>query len=126
MPFKIHSSFKQKNSFTFKLDKELRIIVRDIFGGFSLVHKKVLIMNYWNSKLRRKTPFPTPDRQIDDRLELAKLALKKMCCDVDVEAKIQKYDVRIDFLSFNLQFLTIFKNSHPLHKSMRIWITNGF
>lgn len=74
-------------------DKEMRIIVRDIFGGLSDVHRKILSMNYWNSKLLRKSPFPIPDRPVKDPFELAKLALKKMCCHHDPSTKIQKYDV---------------------------------
>ena len=79
-------------------DKEMRIIVRDIFGGLSDTHRKVLSMNYWNSKLLRKSPFPIPDRPIKDPFELAKLALKKMCVNVDPATKLQKYEVSCDVL----------------------------
>ena len=79
-------------------DKEMRIIVRDIFGGLSDVHRKVMSINYWNTKLARKSPFPTPDRHLEDKFEIAKLALKKMCCTVDAETKIQKYNVSLLFV----------------------------
>lgn len=92
--FNSFSNNNNKLSFC-STDKEMRIIVRDIFGGLSDVHRRVLMMNYWNSKLLRKSPFPIPDKPIDNYFELSKLALKKMCWTVDAETKIQRYDVSI-------------------------------
>ena len=50
-------------------------------------------MNYWNTKMLRKSPFPIPDKEVKDNFELALLALKKMCCTFDAETKLQKYNV---------------------------------
>lgn len=71
-------------------DHEIERMVIDIFGQRSLVWRKVARQLYWQSKFRNANPYPVPEN-IDnlDALELARLALQRMC--PDLQTKITVY-----------------------------------
>ena len=50
-------------------------------------------MTYWMTKFMNANPFPLPDPLPLDALELALLAIKRMC--IDVQTKISVFSVSI-------------------------------
>lgn len=77
-------------------DQEMEQLVISIFSKHSTVWRKVARQLYWMSKFRNQSPFPLPENLPDDALELAKIALKRMC--IDLQTKIGVFSVRISHL----------------------------
>lgn len=72
-------------------DAEMERLVIDIFGQNSIVWRKVARQLYWFSKFRNVNPYPLPEDITDlGALELAKLALERMC--PDLQTKISVFD----------------------------------
>ena len=73
-------------------DAEMESLIRQIFGERSQVIRKLARSLYWSTKLKNKDPFPIPEDPLPlDTLELALLAMKRMC--VDVQTKLSIYSV---------------------------------
>lgn len=79
-------------------DSELEGIIIEVFSKYSHVWRKCARMTYWYTKIKNINPFPLPEKLPDDALELAVLALKRMC--LDVQTKISVLSVWMMFLSF--------------------------
>lgn len=73
-------------------DKELRQMVLDTFGFHSDVFKKFARMMYWMPKFKHLSPFPLPNPVPRDPLELAKLAVRRMC--VDLQTQVTVHDTK--------------------------------
>ena len=72
-------------------DRELENLIIDIFTKYSHPWRKCGRMTYWMTKFYNASPFPLPDPLPYDALELALLAIKRMC--IDVQTKISVYSV---------------------------------
>ncbi|XP_037273871.1 evolutionarily conserved signaling intermediate in Toll pathway, mitochondrial isoform X2 [Rhipicephalus microplus] len=63
-------------------DREMRQMVLDTFGFHSEVFKKLARMMYWMPKFKHMSPFPLPNPVPRDPYELAQLAIRRMCVDI--------------------------------------------
>ncbi|XP_013380451.1 evolutionarily conserved signaling intermediate in Toll pathway, mitochondrial [Lingula anatina] len=64
-------------------DEEFGHLLVDIFGLKSFVVRKYRRTLYWATKLKYENPYYVPVKLPSDRLELAKMALEKICVDLD-------------------------------------------
>ncbi|KAM7296002.1 evolutionarily conserved signaling intermediate in Toll pathway, mitochondrial [Ixodes scapularis] len=71
-------------------DRELRQAVLDTFGFHSEVFKKFARMMYWMPKLKNLSPFPLPTPLPREPLELAKLAVRRMCVDLRTVVSVRE------------------------------------
>ncbi|ESO84758.1 hypothetical protein LOTGIDRAFT_94819, partial [Lottia gigantea] len=62
-------------------DQQFGDLLYDRFGETSHVFRKYQRMAYWLPKIKNANPYPVPDTFPDCRIELAKLALNRMCID---------------------------------------------
>ncbi|XP_054168193.1 evolutionarily conserved signaling intermediate in Toll pathway, mitochondrial-like [Oppia nitens] len=69
-------------------DREIENLIIKIFSKYSNVWKKFGRMHYWMTKLRNANPFPLPDPLPLDSLELALLAIKRMCIDIQTKISV--------------------------------------
>jgi signaling intermediate in Toll pathway protein len=71
-------------------DHEMEELVIDIFSKNSLPWRKVARQLYWFSKVRNANPFPLPEGDISNRdvIELAKMALRRMCPDIQTRISV--------------------------------------
>lgn len=71
-------------------DSEMEELVIDIFGKNSHVWRKCARQLYWFSKLRNANPYPLPEGDISniDAIELAKMALRRMCPDIQTRISV--------------------------------------
>jgi len=69
-------------------DKETYNIVENAFGDWSFAMLKMRRMMYWMPKFRYINPYRAPDPLPRDSLELAKLAIKRMCRDPSNETHV--------------------------------------
>lgn len=81
-------------------DPELQGIVLETFSKNSYVWRKIGRAIYWFTKFKNASPFPLPEKLPLDALELAKLAMERMCVDAQNEIKI--YAVSFFKLKFSL------------------------
>lgn len=72
-------------------DAEMEQLVINIFSKKSQVWRKVARQLYWFSKFQNASPFPLPEKLPTDSLELAKIAIKRMC--IDLQTKIGVFAV---------------------------------
>lgn len=71
-------------------DRELRQMVLDTFGFYSEVFKKFARMMYWMPKFKHMSPFPLPNPVPRDAFELARLAIKRMCVDIQTTVSVHQ------------------------------------
>lgn len=71
-------------------DRELRQMVLDTFGFHSEVFKKFARMMYWMPKFKHMSPFPLPNPVPRDPYELAQLAVKRMCVDIQSTVSVHQ------------------------------------
>ncbi|XP_077491335.1 evolutionarily conserved signaling intermediate in Toll pathway, mitochondrial [Amblyomma americanum] len=71
-------------------DRELRQMVLDTFGFYSEVFKKFARMMYWMPKFKHMSPFPLPKPVPRDAFELAQLAVKRMCVDIQTTVSVHQ------------------------------------
>ncbi|XP_065311174.1 evolutionarily conserved signaling intermediate in Toll pathway, mitochondrial [Dermacentor albipictus] len=69
-------------------DRELRQMVLDTFGFYSEVFKKLARMMYWMPKFKHMSPYPLPNPVPRDPYELARLAIKRMCVDIQTNVTV--------------------------------------
>lgn len=71
-------------------DGEMEELVISIFSKHSMPWRKVARQLYWFSKLRNANPYPLPEGDISnmEAIELAKLALRRMCPDVQTRISV--------------------------------------
>jgi signaling intermediate in Toll pathway protein len=69
-------------------DKEMETLIIEIFSKYSSPWRKCARMTYWMTKFRNANPFPMPDPLPNDALELALLAIKRMCIDVQTKISV--------------------------------------
>jgi hypothetical protein len=92
--FKIFINFNLiKQSLGIMPDKEMESLIISIFSKYSTPWRKCARMTYWMTKFANANPFPLPDELPLDSLELATLAIKRMC--VDLQTKISVFSVII-------------------------------
>lgn len=72
-------------------DTELQDIIYATFGRNSHPFKKLSRMNYWMKKFNNASPWPLPKILPNNALELANLAMARMC-SVDLTTVITHYD----------------------------------
>lgn len=69
-------------------DSEMERLIIDIFGKNSFAWRKIARNLYWTSKFINADPNPLPENLMDlEPLELAVIALKRMCPDLQTKVK---------------------------------------
>lgn len=81
-------------------DDEMGRQLISIFGKKSHVFRKYQRMMYWMPKFKYANPFYVPRELPDCRRELAKIAVKRMCRDL--QTKISVFEVH--FVNLNCYF----------------------
>lgn len=71
-------------------DVHFHAMVKSVFGKYSHVTRKLQRMMYWLPKFKYANPWPIPRVLPDDRIELAKMALRRMAFDVNNELSVWK------------------------------------
>ncbi|KAI1293535.1 Evolutionarily conserved signaling intermediate in Toll pathway, mitochondrial [Halotydeus destructor] len=69
-------------------DAEMEQLVISTFSKHSYVWRKVARQLYWMSKFKNANPYPLPENVPMDALELAKIALKRMCPDLQTKIAV--------------------------------------
>ncbi|KAK3089112.1 hypothetical protein FSP39_000916 [Pinctada imbricata] len=69
-------------------DSEIRDMIKDRFSENSEVMYKFQRMVYWMSKFANANPWPVPYHPPDDRIELAKAALRRMSFDINTKIDV--------------------------------------
>ncbi|KAK7022793.1 hypothetical protein SK128_004685 [Halocaridina rubra] len=82
---------EQMEMFGVMPDSEMEQLLKNIFGKFSDPVKKYARMMYWMPKFRNASPWHLPQAVPNDALELAKLAVARMC-SVDPTSKITVHE----------------------------------
>lgn len=73
-------------------DKETQEILLNVFGHRGIPLRKYWRMMYFMPKFKRLSPWPLPVDVPDDVLELAKLAIERIC-SVDLQSEVSVYQV---------------------------------
>ena len=85
-------------------------LIASVFGYHTNPFHKYRRLMYWLPKMKNTNPFPIPLELPDDRIELAKLVIKRMA--VDLQNRVQIFEVRLckilQFFSFKYCDLTVF------------------
>lgn len=74
-------------------DYEIEDILLNIFGRRGHPLRKFWRMMYWMPKFKNASPWPLPNPVPNDSLELAKLAIERMCT-VDLLSKVTVYNTK--------------------------------
>lgn len=74
-------------------DYEMEAMLLNIFGKRGHPLRKFWRMMYWMPKFKNLSPWPLPNPVPNDVLELAKLAIERMCT-VDLQSKIEIYETK--------------------------------
>ncbi|XP_001989601.2 evolutionarily conserved signaling intermediate in Toll pathway, mitochondrial [Drosophila grimshawi] len=74
-------------------DYEMEAMLLNVFGNKGHPLRKYWRMMYWMPKFKNLSPWPLPDPVPDDTLEIAKLAVERMCT-VDLRSKIDVFETR--------------------------------
>ncbi|XP_053698085.1 evolutionarily conserved signaling intermediate in Toll pathway, mitochondrial [Sabethes cyaneus] len=72
-------------------DYEMEAMLMNVFGKKGHPVRKYWRMMYWMPKFKNLSPWPLPNPVPDDSLELAKLAVERMC-SVDLKSHISVFD----------------------------------
>jgi evolutionarily conserved signaling intermediate in Toll pathway len=71
-------------------DFEMEDMLVNIFGRHGFPVRKFWRMMYWMPKFKNLSPWPVPNPPPNDALELAKLAVERMCT-IDLQSKVSIY-----------------------------------
>ncbi|EDW58682.2 evolutionarily conserved signaling intermediate in Toll pathway, mitochondrial [Drosophila virilis] len=71
-------------------DYEMEAMLLNVFGNKGHPLRKYWRMMYWMPKFKNLSPWPLPDPVPDDTLEIAKLAVERMCT-VDLRSKVEVF-----------------------------------
>ncbi|XP_017046632.1 evolutionarily conserved signaling intermediate in Toll pathway, mitochondrial [Drosophila ficusphila] len=82
---------EQMEDFGVMPDCEMEAMLLNVFGRQGHPLRKYWRMMYWMPKFKNLSPWPLPDPVPDDTLEMAKLALERMCT-VDLRSKITVFE----------------------------------
>lgn len=74
-------------------DYEMEAMLLNVFGRKGHPLRKYWRMMYWMPKFKNLSPWPLPDQVPDDTLEIAKLALERMCT-VDLRSKVNVFETK--------------------------------
>ncbi|XP_054735901.1 evolutionarily conserved signaling intermediate in Toll pathway, mitochondrial [Anastrepha obliqua] len=74
-------------------DYEMEAMLLNIFGRRGHPLRKYWRMMYWMPKFKNLSPWPLPNPVPDDTLEIAKIAIERMCT-VDVRSKVSLYETK--------------------------------
>lgn len=74
-------------------DYEMEAMLLNIFGRQGHPLRKYWRMMYWMPKFKNASPWPLPNPMPDDTLEIAKLAVERMCT-VDARSLVTVYDTK--------------------------------
>lgn len=74
-------------------DTEMEAMLLNIFGKSGHPLRKYWRMMYWMPKFKNLSPWPLPNTMPNDALELAKLAVERMCT-VDLRSVVSVYDTK--------------------------------
>lgn len=72
-------------------DYEMEAMLLNVFGKKGHPLRKYWRMMYWMPKFKNLSPWPLPDPVPDDTLEIAKLAVERMCT-VDLRSQVQVFE----------------------------------
>lgn len=78
-------------------DTETEDILLNVFGRRGIPLRKYWRMMYWMPKFKNLSPWPLPTELPQDTLELALLAIKRIC-SVDPDTKVDVWQVFEIFL----------------------------
>jgi hypothetical protein len=81
-------------------DREMEIMLHNIFGKKGHPVRKLMRMLYWMPKFKNLSPWPLPNPVPNDALELAKLALQRIG-SVDLQMKVDVLQVFAILISYN-------------------------
>nr|AHI17287.1 ECSIT [Mytilus galloprovincialis] len=71
-------------------DVQFYNLILSVFGEYSHVTRKLQRTMYWLPKFKHANPWPIPKLLPDNKIELAKLALKRMAFDINNELTVWK------------------------------------
>ncbi|KAH8360192.1 hypothetical protein KR093_011281 [Drosophila rubida] len=74
-------------------DYEMEAMLLNVFGKKGHPLRKYWRMMYWMPKFKNLSPWPLPDQLPDDTLELARLAVERMCT-VDLRSKVNVFETK--------------------------------
>lgn len=74
-------------------DTEMEAMLLNIFGKSGHPLRKYWRMMYWMPKFKNLSPWPLPNTMPNDALELAKLAVERMCT-VDLRSVVSVYETK--------------------------------
>ncbi|KAM8707183.1 hypothetical protein ACLKA7_011303 [Drosophila subpalustris] len=74
-------------------DYEMEAMLLNVFGKKGHPLRKYWRMMYWMPKFKNLSPWPLPDQVPDDTLEIAKLAVERMCT-VDLRSKVNVFETK--------------------------------
>lgn len=74
-------------------DYEMEAMLLNVFGRKGHPLRKYWRMMYWMPKFKNLSPWPLPNPMPDDTLEIAKMAVERMC-SVDLRSQIQIYQTK--------------------------------
>ena len=125
----------QMESFRLPLDSEIERMVVDTFGKDSYVWRKVARNLYWTSKFINADPNPVPENLNEfDPLEMAKIALKRMCPDLktkitafssaQVEGSLDKTWILLAQSPLQVELISELPEDEPfyLEGPLRVWL----
>ncbi|XP_067619618.1 evolutionarily conserved signaling intermediate in Toll pathway, mitochondrial [Eurosta solidaginis] len=84
---------EQMEDFNVMPDYEMEAMLLNIFGRRGHPLRKYWRMMYWMPKFRNLSPWPLPNPLPDNTLEVAKIAIERMCT-VDLCSKISVFDTK--------------------------------
>ncbi|EDW84637.1 uncharacterized protein Dwil_GK13023 [Drosophila willistoni] len=82
---------EQMEDFGVMPDYEMEAMLLNVFGNKGHPLRKYWRMMYWMPKFKNLSPWPLPDPVPDDTLEIAKLAVERMCT-VDLRSQLRVYE----------------------------------
>lgn len=74
-------------------DAETELMMLNIFGRHAIPMKKLMRMSYWMPKFKNLSPWALPDKIPNAPLEVAKLAVQRMC-SVDQASEVNVFETK--------------------------------
>ncbi|SPP80243.1 evolutionarily conserved signaling intermediate in Toll pathway, mitochondrial [Drosophila guanche] len=84
---------EQMEDFGVMPDYEMEAMLLNVFGNKGHPLRKYWRMMYWMPKFKNLSPWPLPNPVPDDTLEIAKLAVERMCT-VDLRSQINVFETK--------------------------------